>query len=274
LLRSLERTETAPPEAPGKPAERPGGLGRDILHLYTRPGALFADLPRSNHLGGALLVLLLLYALYAGLLLSTGVPDYEIEAQAQKEISRAALQLKGEDNSEELARKVDGLEKQATFNRLFSRILLLLGGPVRLLLGVGVLASVLFLAVSFWGAAKPDFAQLAGVVVFASFALVPRLLLRLLLVSQLQVMRVETSAAALLPSLRSGLGAYLLLRRLDPFEVWYWALVGLGLWKTGQMSGRRAAVAALLLALLAGLCQACLDLGDLAEYRGELIKAE
>jgi hypothetical protein len=273
LLKSLERNDAVAPEPPRGPAPQPGGLAKDVLRLYTRPGALFADLPQNNRSARALLVLLALYVLYAALVLSTRVPDYEIQARAQKDINRSAEQLKGEDNSEDLTRAVEGLEKQAVFNRVFSRILLLLGGPTRLLCGVGLLSSVLFLAVSFWGSAKPDFAQLAGVVIFASFAAVPGLLVRLLLISQVQTMRVETSAAVLLPDPHVGLGAYLLLRRLDPFEVWYWSLVGLGLWKTGQMSGRRAVVVAVVLALLAGLCQACLDAGDLAEYRGELFQA-
>src|SRR5262249_36260404 len=149
---------------------------------------------------------------------------------------------KGDENSAERARIVETLEKAAVFNKLFARIVLFVGAPLRLLLGVGVVASLLFLAVALWGSAHADFRQLGAIAVFASFVELPRLLVRLFLIVRLQALRVETSAAAFLPSTRAGLGAFLLLRRLDPFEAWYWVLVGLGLWKTGQMSGRRALV--------------------------------
>ena len=90
------------------------------------------------------------------------------------------------------------------------------------------------------------------------------LLLRLFLISQLQVGRVETSAAAFVSAPHVSLGLYLLLRRLDPFDVWYWALVGLGVWKTGQLSPRAALLTVVVLALLVAVLQAGLDIPELA----------
>ncbi len=237
------------------------------MRLFTSPGTLFAHLPFVNRAGGALLVLIVAQLVAAALVLSTRVPDYEIGARAEKESTRAAEQLKGDDNSEELARALELLDKKAVFDKLFARVLLFVGGPVRLLLSVGVVASLLFLAVALGGTGKADFRVLWGIVVFASCVELPRLLVRVILVAGVHATRVETSLAAFLPGQRAGLAAFLLLRRLDPFEAWYWALVGLGLWKSGQMSGRRALVVALALALLAALVQGCLDVGDFAEYR-------
>jgi hypothetical protein len=245
-----------------------------VARLFVSPGALFASLSVTNRSGGALAVLLVAHVLFAGLILSTRVPDYEIEAQAGKEITRTDEQLKGDDNSEERARAIETLEKTAVFNKLFARVLLFAAGPLRLLLGVAVVASLLFLAVALWGTTKADFRMLWGIAVFAALVELPRLLLRLFLVAHIHALRVETSLAVFLPGPRAGLAAFLLLRRLDPFEVWYWALVGLGLWKTGQMSGRRALVVAVALALLTALAQGCLDLGKLAEYRAPLTPEE
>jgi len=239
----------------------------DLLRLFVSPGTLFGRLPETNRSGGALLVLLVAQLLCAGFLVFTGVPDYEIATKTQQDIARIDEQLKGDENSEERTRTVDALEKAAVFNKLSVRVGLLLGWPLRLLLGVAVVASLLFLAATFWGAAKADFRLLWGVTVFASCVELPRLLLVGFLVARLQVQRVETSLAVLLSSPRADPFAFLLLRRLDPFEAWYWALVGLGLWKTGQMSGRRAVAVTVVLALLATLALVCLDLGTVGEYR-------
>jgi hypothetical protein len=240
----------------------------DLVALFVRPGALFAEFHRLRRTGPALALLAFLHLLYAGALLSTGVPDYEIQAQAQTMINREAEKLKGDEDSDELTRTVETLEKMASFNQVFSRIALLAGGPVRLLVGIALVSSVLFLIVSLAGIAKADFAQIAAVVVFASYTEVPRLLVKLLLVSQLHVLRVETSLAALLSHPKVAPALFLLLRRFDPFEFWYWGLIGLGLWKTGQLSGRRAFVVVVVLALAVGLLQGCLGAGDLVETEG------
>src|SRR5262249_20520922 len=153
-----------------------------------------------------------------------------------------------------------------TFTKLVTRVVLIAGSPVQAAAAAGLLASVLFVVVALRGTAKPDFHLLAAVAVFAAYALVPLLLVRLFLFSQLQVSRVETSAAAFVAPPHVSLGLYLLLRRLDPFDAWYWALVGLGVWKTGQMSARGAVVTVVILAVLAALLQAALDVPELAIF--------
>ena len=69
------------------------GLLADVVRLFVSPGALFAELPVTNLMGGALALLLVAHLLYAGLVLSTRVPDYEIAVQAEKDINRTAEQL-------------------------------------------------------------------------------------------------------------------------------------------------------------------------------------
>jgi hypothetical protein len=208
------------------------------------------------------------YALYGGLLLSTGVPDYEIGSRTQKDINRTAEQLKGDENSDELNRTIDALEKGAVFGKLVSRLFLFLGEPINLLVCTALVSSLLFLAVSLGGTTKADFAQLWGISVFSSFVEVPGLLVRLFLISQLHYSRVETSAAAFLVHPQSHPVVFLLLKRLDPFQIWFWALIGLGLYKTGQMSAGRSVVLVVFLGLLAAMCHGCGDLSSLVEIRG------
>jgi hypothetical protein len=265
LEKALATTSIANGPASSAPAElRPGNLFRDIARLYVHPAALFAALPRCNRSVAALLLLMAIHLLYAVALVSTGVPDYETDLATQKEISRTEAQLRGDENSEERTRTLDALDKGAVFTKLLTRVLLIAGGPVQLLAGVGVLAGILFVAGALWSGTKPDFQLLSAVAVFAAYAEVPKLLLRLLLISQLQVARVETSAAAFVAAPQVSLGLYLFLRRLDPFDLWYWALVALGLWKTGQFRSRLAVTLVAVLALLAGLAQSLGDVGELA----------
>src|SRR5207253_1740522 len=82
--------------------------------------------------------------------------------------------------------------------RLLARVMLIVGGPLSVLFGVAVIASLLFVIVALRGGAKADFQLLAAVAVFAAYVEVPRMLVRLVLIAQLQTLRVETSAAALL----------------------------------------------------------------------------
>jgi hypothetical protein len=255
-----------PPPSP--PPEQAGGLARDLVRLYLRPGSLFADLPRWNRSAAALVLLMALYALYGLAVLSTGVSDYENDLAAQEQIGRLPDQPRTDENAEELDRQRDALEKGAVFGKMLARVALVTGGPVRVAVAAGLLAGVLFVVVALGGTSKPDYAVLAGVVIFASYVAVPCLVLRLLLIARLHVSRVETSLAVFAPAHGPlwHLGLRLLLRRLDPFEIWFWALVGLGLYKSGQLSRRGAIVAVIVLAVLAALVQCALDLPELAVY--------
>jgi hypothetical protein len=255
-----------PPVSEPRPADPPGGLLRDLLHLFTRPGVLFADLARVNRLAAALLLLMALQALYGLAVLSTGVLDYEIEGETLKAAGQYANQPHTDESAEDVNRAVEAIEKLGRFNQMLNRVLLVAGRPVWAAAAAGLLASVLFVVVALRGTAKPDFQLLAAVAVFAAFVEVPRLLVRVFLVSQLQVSRVETSLAAFAWAPHVSLPVYVLLRRLDPFDVWYWALVGLGLWKTGQLGRRAAVVTVVVLALVTACLLASLDVAELGVY--------
>jgi hypothetical protein len=253
-------------ERPAPQPAAPGSLAADLFSLYVQPSDLFARLPRWNRSAPALLLLLLLHALFGLALASTRVLDYEIDRRTQRVLGRQADLPPTDAAADELNRTLDGIEKAGVFAKMLARVQLVAGGPLRVLVGVGVLAGLLFVVVAFAGRAKPDFSLLAGLAVFAAYVEVPQLLLRLWLVAQLQASRVEATAAAFAVGPQVGLGAYLLLRRLDPFAAWYWCLIGLGLWKTGQLSGRLSVCVTVALALLSALVQCCLDLPELADF--------
>lgn len=242
-----------------------GSLFGDLFRVYFRPGALFAELPVVNRAAAALWLLLALYVVQAALMLSTGVHAYEIERNTQRGMAREAERLPGDENADELVRNLEAMEKKAVFDRLLNRLVLLVGGPLRVLIGVVTVAGLLYAVVALRGTAKADFALLAGIAVFAACTQVPRLLLQLYLVGELHASRIETSAAAFVTAPQTSLGAYLLLRRLDPFDAWYWLLIGLGVWKTGQLSAGRAVFATIVLAVLSALVLINIDFQMLAD---------
>jgi hypothetical protein len=252
---------------PSLPGPRPGSLLDDVAAAFFAPAALFDRLPAHNRAGAALLVLLVAHVLYAAGVISTGVPDYETGARAEREIARQTARLGGDDPADDPQHVAETLEKGAAFTKLLTRVLLLVAGPVRVLCDVGVLAGILFVVVALSGVTKPDFSLLAGVAVFAGFAELPQLLLRLLLVAGVHASRVETSLAAFADPRSVGLAGFLLLRRLDPFDAWYWALVALGLCRTGQLRVRSAVTVVIALALLTALLRCMMEVGDLADVK-------
>jgi hypothetical protein len=230
----------------------------DLVRLFLQPGALFTHLVEGNRYPSALLLLVLLQLLFASAVLSTGVVDYELDLRAQERFGRLASSLQQDDSSAADNQAVEALAKEAAFTRLLVRLGWLLGGPLRLLVGVAITVGFLFVAVSLAGR-KADLPLLAGVTTFASFVEVPRMLAVVLVVWQRQTTHVDLSAAAWFDG-SVGLPAYLLLRCLDPFSWWYWGLLGLGLWKTGQLGGCPAYRTALLVAVFTAGAGAAIDL--------------
>jgi hypothetical protein len=235
-----------------------GFLPVDVVRLFLSPGELFTHLAEGNRYPSALLFLVFCQVVFASAVLSTGVVDYELDARAGERFSRLANSLQQDDSSSADNQAVEAVEKEAAFTRLLVRLGWLLGGPLRLLAGVAVTVGALFVAVSLAGR-KADLPLLAGIVTFASFVELARMLAVLLVVWQRQTTRVDLSAAAWFDG-SVGLPAYLLLRCLDPFSLWYWGLLGLGLWKTGQLGGRAACRTVLLLAAVSAAAGAVLDL--------------
>lgn len=251
-------------EAGPEPQSGTGGLLEDLFALYTQPGQLFARLPAINRAGAALALLLLLQVLYAFAVIATGVHDYEIDVQTEKHASQEAIRQEGEQKSQDLDKALETLEKGAIFSKLLTRVLLILGEPLRYLVSIGLIAGLLYLAVALQGG-KPNFPVLAGICVFASWVEIPRMVLRLYLLAQVGASRVDTSAGAFVQRPDQGLALYVLLRQLDPFVLWFWSLVGLGLVSSGQLRVRAAVRVILCLVILACGCRLLFDVLEVAD---------
>jgi hypothetical protein len=162
-------------------------------------------------------------------------------------------------------------EKSAEFTILMSRSAMIIGPPLRVLITVGFLAGVLFAVVAL-GGGKPKMALLAAIVTFASFPEIPRQLLRAYLISATQQTRVETSLAALPNQLADSgisLGQYLLMRRIDPFDLWFWMLFFMGIRRAARFSPRTAIWVTAFLFLICTSVRVLEDMVELAEFHFE-----
>jgi hypothetical protein len=240
------------------PYKSRGFLLLDLLQLFFQPGVFFKRLPRISHHSSALLLLILFQVLLGTGVLSTGVVEYELAVQTQQEYGRVAWRLDEEQMVGQADAALDNVEKEAVLRRLLVRLDWLVARPLSLLGGLLLTAALLFGLVSLEGR-KANFSLLFAVAIYAAYALVFRMGLVLFLTWQKQTTHVEFSLAAWLSGRDVGLPMYLLLRRLEPFALWHWVLLGLGLWKTGQMSGRGAFRASVLLALLTAFSGAAVD---------------
>jgi hypothetical protein len=234
---------------------------QDILHLFVAPGSLFARLPQQHRSVLPCLILIGLEILVSLAIVSTGVHDHETDLIA--ELTAQQMPAPEQDDAAASEQKqASDLEKQKVFAKETTRLKLYAGRITLILLEIGLLSLPLFAIVALRGG-KPNLSLIAEVLAWASFADLARRLFALFLLSQLQMTRVETSAAAFINSPNIGLASYILLRRLDPFVIWYWALVLIGLWKTRQLGVRDAIIAVVLLAVGCGLIQSGCDAWEL-----------
>jgi hypothetical protein len=246
--------------------------GRDLLHdlwlVVWNPSRLFVNLPRVNRAAGALVLLLAAQAMLGWWLSGTGIHDYAIEVEAQKAVTAALRRHEGDEDPNLALTEAEMIEKTAAFTKLVGAIARTAGPPLHTLCGIGLLASFLFVRIALAGG-KPKFGVLAAAMIFASYVELPRQALRLWLVCQVRMDRVETSAAAfptrLGPPDGIGIGQYIALRRLDPFEIWFWILFFVAARVAAKLPTRKALTATILVALLSSLNSSSYDYLELGQ---------
>ena len=101
-----------------------------------------------------------------------------------------------------------------------------------------VIASLLYAAVALSGR-KPEYHTLMSICVFASVVELLAAGLKLGLMVGFRTIHVDTSLGLLVPPELAALRAAL--TAIDPFRIWFWVLVAVGLVVTRQL-GRRSAI--------------------------------
>jgi len=238
------------------PKRRAVGL-RDAPRVFVSPRALFARVENVNSYGWPLIVLLTLVTLVGYATIETGLIDRRVEMAVLAE--QAALE-KNYDNvvaRSEFLKQLEESRKRGEFSRLITRIQVVAARPAAQLARILFIAAILYGAVALTGR-KPEWHTLMTICVFASFVDLFADALRLSLMIRHGTMTVDTSAGLLARIIPSGIieGSTRsltekILATIDPFRIWYWLVVLVGLTATMQLKGWRAWLTCGLLGLAA-----------------------
>jgi len=225
--------------------QHPGGLGlRHIPWVVTAPSSLFSRVEDTGAYGPALVVLLLLMVLLGYAQVQTGLIDRVVDQQTEAQLAELEKAQLGVVDKVELRDAMDGVRKTGQFMKMLSRIGAVVVSPVWTLTSFLLISSMLYAAVALTGR-KPEWHTLMSICVYAGYLGLLATALRLVMMLVYRTTQVDTTLRMLTdpgkPSPWAG---------VDPFRMWFWVLVAMGLTITRQLS-RRAAITTCLAMFLA-----------------------
>ena len=220
---------------------------RDIPLVLVSPRRLFARVEDVHAWGWPLVILLTTVTLIGYATVQTGLIDAEVDRGVMAKIDVIERQQRDVVERSQLRELYQQEYKLGEFLKLLARIQVIVAAPAKALAAILLIAAVLYGTVALTGR-KPEWNTLLTICVFAGFIEVLRLLATLALLLHYRALEVDTSLALL-----AGLVARIkgidptwvrasagLLSAADPFRLWYWGVVALGLSVTAQLPGWRA----------------------------------
>lgn len=199
--------------------------------------------------GMALIVLLGAVVLVGYCEIQTGLIDQLVDEQTEVSLARIEKAQGQLVDRVALRQVMDDARKQGEFMKMLRRLGAVVVTPVTMLGSYLLIASVLYAAVALSGR-KPEYHTLMSICVYSGFVELAAVVLRFLMELYYRDIHVETSLAVAAPP-----GKWLFLTAVDPFRIWFWVLVVLGLVVTRQLSRRAAIAACASMFLLASLAR-------------------
>jgi hypothetical protein len=233
------------PERMDVAVRRPVGV-RDIPLVVTAPRRLFARVEDVAVWGWPLLVLLTAVTLVGYAVVQTGLIDRQIDVAVRESIAQIESTQRDVVERSALRDLYDQEYKKGEFEKLLTRMKVVVAEPASALATVLLVATALYGIVALTGR-KPEWHTLLTLCVFAGFIDLLRLLVALGLMLRYRSLEVDTSLALLAQLVAaerhlSPLTAAAwtgLLSGLDPFKIWFWAVLMIGLSATSQLRGWR-----------------------------------
>ncbi len=213
--------------------------------VYAAPRSLFSRVEDTGAYGWALVTLLGLVMLIGYAETQTGLIDRGVDEQTEQKL--AALEAEQTDLVDriQLRENMDDIRKAGEFNKLLARLGAVVFTPTYLLASFLIIASILYAVVALTGR-KPEYHTLMSICVYAGFIELVGLIVRLTMVVYYRTTQVDTSLGIL--AAQDGPSP---LSAADPFRIWFWVLVIIGLAVTRQLSRRMAVVSCVLMGLAA-----------------------
>ncbi|MBU0717795.1 MAG: YIP1 family protein [Planctomycetes bacterium] len=243
----------------------------DIPRVLVAPRRVFERVEDVPAYAWPMVLLLVAVTLVGYATVETGLIDREVERQVQRSI--AALDVENSDVVERsaLSKAIEDKRKEGEFFRLMTHVQVVVARPAATLATILLLSAVLYGLVALTGK-KPEWHTLLTVCTFASFVDLLRLLMQLGLMLRFKTLEVDTSLAPLVQLIHvdSGISQQAAaaisgaLTAADPFRIWFWLIVIVGLSTTAQLRGWKVGVTAFLFWLIAGGVRTALAVATVA----------
>lgn len=231
---------------PHEAACSPGRLGvRHCLLVFAAPRKLFERVEDTGAYGWTLATLLGLTALLGYVSVQTGLIGRAIDEQTERSLATIEQDQAHLVDRVELRENMADVRKQAQFTKLLAHLQAVAFTPLWRLATYLLIASMLYAVVALLGG-KPEYHSLTTVCVYAGFIDLAAQMLQLAMMMRYRTIYVDTSLGML-----AAPGEPTLLAAFDPFRIWFWVLVAMGLIVTGQLSRRAAIASCFLMALTA-----------------------
>lgn len=219
----------------------------DIPRALVAPRKLFGRVEDVAAWGWPLLILLTAVTLIGYATVETGLIDRQVEMGVRERIARIDATQRDVVERSALRELYEQERKTGEFAKLLTRIQVVVAEPARALATVLLVSATLYGAVALTGR-KPEWHTLLTICIFAGFIDLLRLLVMLALTLRFQTLEVYTSLeplAWLLPGADSAGRIKVavlsgLLSAVNPFRIWFWLVIIVGLSTTGQLRGWRA----------------------------------
>lgn len=229
------------------PVERESGAlcVQHAILIYTAPRRLFGRIEDTGAYGWALVVLLVLLVLIGYAEVQTGLIDRSVGEQTEQALAKLEASQADLVDRVELRDRMEDVRKQSEFNKLIARLGVVVFAPTFTLVSFLFIASILYAVVALTGR-KPEYHTLMSVCVYSGFIVLVGYMVRLAMLFYYRTTDVDTSLGMLAQQ-----GTPSPLSAIDPFRIWFWVLVALGLVVTRQLSRRMAIVSCTLMGLVA-----------------------
>lgn len=216
---------------------------RHALLVYAAPRSLFARVEDTGAYGWALVTLLALVMLIGYAEVQTGLIDRTVDQKTEQKLAELEKREGHLIERVELSSRMEAISKQGEFNKLITRLGRVVVAPMQMLASFLLIASVLYAIVALTGR-KPEYHTLMSICVYAGFIELIAYIVRLAM-----MLRYRTIVDAPL-ALLAAPGKPTVLAGIDPFRIWFWVLVTIGLVVTRQLSRRTAIATCAVMAIL------------------------
>ncbi len=230
-------------DASANPSESPLGV-RHALLIYTSPSRLFRRVEDTGAYGWSLVTLLGLVMLIGYVQYQTGLLGRLVDERTEVRLASLEADRGNLVDRIELRNKMEEVRKEGEFLKTLSFLQAIVGSPVYLLASFLLISSLLYAVVALTGR-TPEYHTLMSICVFAGFIELVAYVLRTVIMVSYRTLDIDTSLKML-----SGGDGPTFLAAIDPFRIWFWGLVAVGLVVTQQLSRRMAFVSCGLLCLL------------------------